>query len=474
MYVDADGDDGMVDNPVYIGGGRPDNDARSQDPSAFMVTNPAYVSSAAQSLSHKPTTRHRAASVLFEPRGETDTDSDQKALHPAPSHLMVSQRAPHSRLLWLVAGAAFVLAAVALAVGVSESRANHSKMADMMNRIADLEATVASLLDTKMGHEETAALIASAMAPLQHDIDVKANWTAVDSLRMAVDAQETMFNTTFNSLQGETQRLAEQILPWPALDSPAVHLLNVDYLHETRTNTIVRAKARFPLPPRLLSGDAALRIQGHIHARAGDLDTSQILLIDCFDKLGVRIEAQQVYRFIDTATSVLAASDDGTSLTLARPADLHEWENANMRYHAVALYIGPTTRPPAFISSPVETPGDFHATVVVDTSLITVTFSQTLPQDVLAAVVTGSMTAVVHTRNSIYVYPVYLPVSANQEADVSFDVAVSGSCFGYDPGCNARLSFRPETAFFEFGFRLNYQNAGEATVTGLRVQMEDT
>ena len=141
VYADADGDNGMVDNPVYIGGGGgPDNDARSQDPSAFMVTNPAYVSSAAQSLSHKPTTRHRAASVLFEPRGETDTDGDQqKTPQPAaPSHLMVSQRAPHSRLLWLVTGAAFILAAVALGVSVSDSRVDHSKMANMRKSIADL------------------------------------------------------------------------------------------------------------------------------------------------------------------------------------------------------------------------------------------------------------------------------------------------------------------------------------------------
>ena len=139
VYVDVDGDDGMVDNPVYVGGG-PDNDTRSgDDPSAFMVSNPAYVSSAAQGLSHRPTMRHRAASVLFEPHGETDTDGDQKAPHlAAPSHLMVSQRAPHSRLLWLVAGAAFILAAVALAVAVSDSRVDHSKMANMRKSIADL------------------------------------------------------------------------------------------------------------------------------------------------------------------------------------------------------------------------------------------------------------------------------------------------------------------------------------------------
>ena len=279
VYADADTDDGMVDNPVYILGGGP-SFSGDHDPSAFMVSNPAYVRSAAKSSSHSSGMRHRAGSVLFEPRGESETDDDRR--QGPSSALMVSQRTPHSRLLWLAAGAALVVAVVALAVAVSGSVIDHSykrEVADMMESIADLQATVASLqraLDAKMDREATTALLQTAMAPLQHSVDAKANWTVVDRLRTAVDAQEVAINSTIGTLQSEAQRLADQIAPWPALGYPALHLLDLDYIHETRADIRVRAKSRFPMPPRLLSGEAALRVQGHIHALAGDSDTTQL------------------------------------------------------------------------------------------------------------------------------------------------------------------------------------------------------
>ena len=100
------------------------------------------------------------------------------------------------------------------------------------------------------------------------------------------------------------------------------------------------------------------------------------------------------------------------------------------------------------------------------------TFNQPLPQDILAAV-GGDMTAMVHFGSYTYVFPTIVIVNANQEEDVSFDVTVAGSCFAADPGCNGQLYFRPETAYFEIGFLFNHRSAGEATVTGLRVQVED-
>ena len=475
VYADADSDDGMVDNPVYIGGGPSANG--DHDPSTFMVSNPAYESSAAKSPSHSSSMRHRAASVLFEPRGESETD-DRRRNAPS-SALMVSQRTPHSRLLWLVAGAALILAIVALAVAVSASPTDHSckrEVADMMESIADLRATVASLqraLDAKMDQEATTALVQTAVAPLQRSVDAKANRTAVDSLRTAVDARKVAIDTSIGTLQSEAHRLAEQIAPWPGLDLPALHFLDLDYLYETRTNTILLVKTRFPLPSRLLNGEAALRITGHIHARAGSLDkTTNYFFIDCFDEKGVVIDAVQVYRLLDSATQVLSASADGMSLTLALPASSLHWEEANMLDRAVALYIGVTTRLPIFVSSLFGRGGNNIATVSVRSNDITVTFNQPLPQNILAAV-GDDMTAMVHFSSGARVYPVEVPVNANQEADVSFDVTVAGSCFAADPGCNNVNHFRPETAYFEIGFLFNYRSAGEVTVTGLHVQVED-
>ena len=103
------------------------------------------------------------------------------------------------------------------------------------------------------------------------------------------------------------------------------------------------------------------------------------------------------------------------------------------------------------------------------------TFNKTLPQDVLTAAVGGNLTAMIHFAGAIFVYPFIVPVSANEESNVTFDVAVTGSCFMADPDCDGGfLFFRPETAYFEVGFRFNHQQAGEVTVSGLRVQIEDT
>ena len=139
---------------------------------------------------------------------------------------------------------------------------------------------------------------------------------------------------------------------------------------------------------------------------------------------------------------------------------------------AVALYIGPTTKLPVFVSSLFDRGEANPATVFVGLNNITVTFLQPIPQGIIAAV-GGNLVAMVHFGASIYVYPVTARISANEEADVSFDVAVAGSCFAADPGCDSGFYFRPETAFFEIGFIFNHRSAGEVTLTGLRVQVED-